>query len=110
MSSARRYNVYTARFPFLDSSKSKIRPVIVLSQPYSVHKVVAVVPISSKLNPETVDVAINDLGAAGLLKPSVAQTHRLGTLLQSDLITQLGTLNVVDASKLQQSIRSFLGL
>ena len=110
MSSPNIYGVYTARFPFLDSSKNKIRPVIAISEPVSKHKVIAVVPVSSKLNPEVIDVAISDLDTAGLVKPSIIQTHRLSTLLQSDLIAQLGSLNQADASKLKQSLRCFLSL
>ncbi len=110
MSHPRAYGVYTARFPFLESTKSKIRPVVVISKPYSKHKVVAVVPISSKTSLEAVNVAINGLDTAGLVKFSIAQTYRLGTLLQSDLITQLGSLDEADTGKLKQSLRKYLGL
>lgn len=110
MSSLREYKVYTARFPFLDSDNSKLRPVIVLNEPYGKHQVIAVLPISSKLSLEAVDFTINGLEDAGLVKPSAVQVHRLGTLLQADLVSRLGSLNKIDSEKLRESMREFLGL
>lgn len=110
MNSPSEYGVYTARFPFLDSGKGKIRPVVVIARAHSKYGVVAVIPISSKLSLEAVDIAISDIAAAGLVKPSTAQIHRLSTLLQSDLISQLGSLSEVDVDKLKRSMRKFLAL
>jgi len=104
------YGVYIARFPFIESSKDKLRPVVVLSRPYSKHKVVTVVPISSKQNAEAINITISDLAIAGLIRPSIARIYRLGTLLQTNLITQLGSLSDTDIRKLQVALRKLLNL
>ncbi len=54
------------------------------------HKVIAIVPVSSRLAREDIDVTITEWSNAGLLKPSIARVHRLTTMLQADLIAELG--------------------
>ncbi len=110
MSAPKVFGVYTARFPFLDSEETKIRPVIVISRPQGAHKVIAIVPISSRPARENVDVAITKWSEAGLLKPSVARVHRLTTMLQADLIADLGALSPEEIRALQASLRKYLGL
>jgi len=106
----RLHDIYTASFPFLDSAEYKLRPVIVVSLPYGEHGILAVVPLSSRARPESVDFAISNWREAGLAKPSTARVHRVATILQSKLASRLGSLKEDDVDKLQQSIRSFLGL
>ena len=110
MSSAHSFGVYTAAFPFLDSGEDKIRPVIVISQPQGRHNVIAIVPVSSRTHKEPVDVTVSAWSNAGLLKPSVARVHRLTTMLQSDLIAELGKLDDLDIDNLCSGIRAFLNL
>ena len=110
MSKISSYGIYSARFPFLDSSEHKLRPVIVVSKSYGEYGVVAVVPLSSKTEVETVDIDISGWLSAGLVAPSVARVHRLTAILQSRLITEMGVLNASDIKKLQESMRTFLGL
>jgi len=104
------FGVYTARFPFLDSRETKIRPVIVVSKPQGLHKVIAIVPVSSRSVREDVDVTINGWSNAGLLKPSIARVHRLTSMLQADLIAELGVLSQKEIQTLQASLRKFLNL
>jgi mRNA-degrading endonuclease toxin of MazEF toxin-antitoxin module len=104
------YGIYSARFPFLDSSEHKLRPIIVVSRPYGEYGVVAVVPLSSKTGLEVVDVGISGWRSAGLIVPSVARVHRLTVILQSRLITEMGMLEASDVKKLQESMRKFLSL
>jgi mRNA-degrading endonuclease toxin of MazEF toxin-antitoxin module len=104
----RLHGIYTARFPFLDSENYKIRPVIVISKPYGENNILAVVPVSSRAKPEIVDITIDDWSTAGLAKPSIARVHRLTTVLQSNLITRLGSITPGDSKKLQKVIRQFL--
>ncbi len=102
---------YTLRgFPFLDSEETKIRPVIVISKPQGSHKVIAIVPISSRPMREDVDVAITEWSEAGLLKPSIARVHRLTTMLQADLIADLGELDQEGIRALRASLRKYLDL
>jgi mRNA interferase MazF len=110
MSLKHSFGVYTAKFPFLDSDETKLRPVIIVSRSYGQHDIIAVVPVSSRKEREAVDVTINDIGTAGLIKPSVARVHRLTTMLQTDLRARLGELSASDTEVLQKSIRKFLEL
>lgn len=102
--------VYTARFAFLEKPHAKIRPVIVVSQPQSQHNIIAVVPISSKEHRETIDVQLAEWQQAGLRKPSVARVHRITTMLQADLVAELGTLQANDARNVRTALRKLLTL
>jgi hypothetical protein len=81
-----------------------------MSKPQGSHKVIAIVPISSKPAREDVDISIVGWSDAGLLKPSIARVHRLTTMLQADLIAELGSLNQKEIQALQASLRRFLNL
>jgi mRNA interferase MazF len=104
------FGVYTAQFPFLDTQETKIRPVVVISRPQGQHKVVAVVPISSKGAVESVDIPLRNWPDEGLLKPSVARVHRITTILQADLIAELGELTSEDKQNLQTALKKLLNL
>ena len=110
MSSASLFGVYTARFPYLETDKDKIRPVIVVSRPHSKHNIILVAPVSSMAELESADIAIKNWREAGLVKPSVARVHRLTSLLQSDLTSHLGGLSVADKKNLQRALRELLNL
>ena len=110
MSNPKQFGVYTAQFQFLDSLETKIRPVIIIGRPQGRHKVLAVIPVSSKIMQEDVDVMLHHWADAGLLKPSIARVHRLTTMLQLDLIAELGELAQDDKQKLQNALRQLLNL
>ena len=110
MSVPKLFGVYTAQFPFLDNQETKIRPVIVVSKPQGRHKILAVVPISSKNVLEAVDAFLHHWSDAGLIKPSVARVHRLMTMLQADLIAELGGLTQDDTEDLRTALRRLLNL
>ncbi len=108
MKAATLFGIYTVQFPYLDSGQTKLRPVIVISKPVGSYGVIAIVPISAQAKPEVVDIAITDWDTAGLIKPSTARVHRLTTVLESSLVSQLGAMSQKDASALQQAIKQFL--
>ena len=108
MSVPKVFGVYTAQFPFLDTQESKIRPVVVVSKPQGQHKVVAVVPISSKNMVESVDIPLRHWSDEGLLRPSVARVHRITTMLQADLIAELGELTTEDKQNLHAALKMLL--
>ncbi len=72
--------------------------------------IVAVVPITSKTDKQSVDVTLASWHDAGLLRPSVARVHRLTTIIQSKLGTKLGVVAVQDITCLKRSMRQFLEL
>ena len=104
------YGVYAAEFPFFESGEEKVRPVIVVSGAIGKHGIVAVVPITSKTDKQSIDVTMISWRNSGLLRPSVARVHRLSTILQSKLGSYLGTLALDDTKRLKESTRQFLDL
>ena len=110
MSSAVTFGVYTAKFPFLENDKEKIRPIIVVSKPYGRYNIVTVVPVSASTGQEEVDIKLLEWLQAGLIEPSIARVHRLSTLLQSELTSQLGTLSEKDQANLLRALKRLLGL
>lgn len=104
------YGVYLAAFPFLDTSTNKIRPVIVVGKPQGIHNITAVVPVSSKNQQVSVDVTLQDWQQAGLINPSVARVHRISTMLQADLVSQLGELSSSDKIAITTAIKKLLSL
>lgn len=110
MSSAVIFAVYTAKFPFLESDKGKIRPVIVVSKPYGRYNIVTVVPVSASTGKEEVDIELLEWQQAGLVGPSIVRIHRVSTLLQSELTSQVGILSKKDQTNLQEALKKLLGL
>lgn len=110
MNSSDTFKIYTTQFPFLDTQEAKVRPVIVISLPQGKHNLVAVIPLSSKPKREAVDVALGYWKSEGLVKPSIARVHRITTILQSDLLTELGQLAESDIKALKESIRTYLSI
>jgi mRNA-degrading endonuclease toxin of MazEF toxin-antitoxin module len=110
VSTPKLFGVYTAQFPFLDSQETKIRPVVVISKPHGPHEVLAVVPISSKNVLAEIDISLRHWKDEGLLTPSIARVHRLTTMLQADLIAELGELAQEDRQNLQSALRRLLGM
>jgi mRNA-degrading endonuclease toxin of MazEF toxin-antitoxin module len=107
---ARLFGLYTARFPFLETQQDKIRPVLVISDAHGEHRVIAVIPVSSTAMQEKPDVKLAQWKIEGLLKPSIARVHKLTTMLQSDLLSELGILEQEDIVALQASLRDYLAL
>ncbi len=104
------FGVYTAKFPFLETNKDKVRPVIVVSKPHGQHNAIIVVPVSAKLERTDVDVELLDWRNVGLVRPSIGRVHRLSALLQSDLTSQLGKLSAGDQAKLQKGLIKLLNI
>ena len=96
--------------PFLDAQETKIRPVIVIGKSRGQHKILAVVPISSKNTLEDIDISLSHWSDEGLLKPSVARVHRLTAMLQADLIAELGELTQEDKQNLRAALKQLLNL
>jgi mRNA-degrading endonuclease toxin of MazEF toxin-antitoxin module len=104
------FGVYTTKFPYLDATDTKIRPVIAIGKPQGKHNVIVVIPLSSKPKQVDVDTVISDWKSAGLVNNSVARVHRLTTILQSDLLSELGTLSLKDIETLKGTIRELFSL
>jgi mRNA interferase MazF len=102
--------IYLVRMPFMELGVSKLRPVIVVSKPQGSFNIVCVVPISSQPRTVDVDLDISDWQDAGLSKPSIARVHRLATILQSDLTSEIGALSTANTKTLKQRIKKYFQL
>jgi mRNA interferase MazF len=104
------YGVYLAKFPYLETNESKLRPVIVISSPTSDYGVITIVPISSREVLESVDFTIDGWEQCGLLKPSVARVHRISTTTKESLDNFLGSLEQKDINSLKAALTKLLNL
>lgn len=101
-------SVCIARINFVESARAKYRPVVVLSQGYGEHKILAIGPISSSSKTEAVDVDIKNLVRAGLIRPSTIRIHRISTMLSSELVKQIGELSADDLKVVKGQLRKYL--
>ncbi len=107
-----RFAVVRVPFPFTDSSATKNRPALVLSDPVEFnasagHSVMAM--ITSQANPPwPLDCSINDLVAAGLPAPSKVR-FKLFTLDHRLVRGQIGKLSSADAKIIRDSLSKLFG-
>ncbi len=102
-------DVVLVRYPFSDSSISKIRPAVVISAPHVSHDIF-LLPLTSRtgslLSGEFVLV---DWSAAGLHIASAAK-RGIYTVHRDLVIKTVGKLSTADLDLLRKSIRQWLGL
>jgi mRNA-degrading endonuclease toxin of MazEF toxin-antitoxin module len=88
-----KWNVYIAEIGFIENNSSKLRPVIVISEPVGDHNIVLVAPIYSAKYEHVLkgDITISDdYKDLGLVRPSTIRLHRIAPISTSDLKEQLG--------------------
>ena len=101
--------VILVRYPFSDLSNAKVRPAVIVNAPHSSQDIL-IVPLTSKtgslLDGEFV---LSDWAAAGL-NVVTAVKRGIYTVNRSLVIKNVGKLGDVDIEKLEQSLRTWLGL
>ena len=101
--------VILVRYPFSDLSNAKVRPAVIVNAPHSSEDIL-IVPLTSKtgslLDGEFV---LDDWAAAGL-NVVTAVKRGIYTVNRSLVIKTVGKLADVDIEKLEQSLRTWLGL
>lgn len=101
--------VILVRYPFSDLSNAKVRPAVIVNAPHSSQDIL-IVPLTSKtgslLDGEFV---LDDWAAAGL-NVVTAVKRGIYTVNGSLVIKTVGKLADVDIEKLEQSLRTWLGL
>jgi mRNA interferase MazF len=101
--------VILVRYPFSDLSNAKVRPAVIVNAPHSSQDIL-IVPLTSKtgclLDGEFV---LSDWAAAGL-NVVTAVKRGIYTVNRSLVIKTVGKLADVDIEKLEQSLRTWLGL
>lgn len=108
----RRGDVVLVPMDFTDRSGSKVRPAAVVStEEYNEGPDVLIVSITSNRDPlpHPGDHRIKEWKAAGLLKPSLAQT-KLATVEASMIRRKLGELDAADMTSIEDGLRKALGL
>lgn len=105
------FDVVVVPFPFTDSSTSKRRPALVLSDASALgdvieHSVMAMIT-SARNSPWPLDAEIMDLDAAGLSYPSVVRM-KLFTLDHRLVLRRAGKLAAGDAASVGDSLDTLL--
>ena len=101
------FDVIVVPFPFTDSSKTKRRPALVLSQKSNFgviveHSVLAMIT-SQKNEPWPLDIAIKNKKQSGLKAPSVVRM-KLFTLDNRFILRKIGHLSKGDQKQVKQSL------
>lgn len=101
------FDVVVVPFPFTDSSKTKRRPALVLSQKSEFgdaieHSILAMIT-SQKNEPWPLDVVIKNKKSSGLAAPSVVRM-KLFTLDNRFVLRKIGRLSKVDQTGVKQSL------
>jgi mRNA interferase MazF len=101
------FDVVVVPFPFTDSSRSKRRPALVLSQKTDFgsvieHSVLAMIT-SKKNEPWPLDVVIKDKKQSGLTAPSVVRM-KLFTLDNRFILRKIGRLSKSDQKQVKESL------
>lgn len=113
MTTFRRGDVVLVPFDFTDRSGSKWRPAVVIStERYNrTTPDVLIASITGNLNaiPHPGDHVLDEWQAAGLVKPSLAQT-KLATIEASMIGRRLGRLSQADILALNDGLREALSL
>lgn len=109
----RQYDVVVVPFPFTDSTATKKRPALVISDATAFNKstkksVMAMITTASH-SPWTLDVPITDLKSSGLKAKSIVRM-KLFTLDDALVIKKIGKLATGDRDRVQKSLQQLFNL
>jgi mRNA interferase MazF len=110
MPSFETWNVVKVPFPYTDRDTRQFRPALVVSDPEleSRHGLIWVLMITSAENRGWPgDVAVTDLGLAGLPYPSVVRTAKIATIEARDA-ERLGSLPKRDRNKVSRELAQIM--
>ena len=101
--------VILVRYPFSDLSNAKVRPAVIVNAPHSSQDIL-IVPLTSKTGSLLEgEFVLANWSIAGL-NVVTAVKRGIYTVNRSLVIKTVGRLNDVDIERLEQSLRSWLGL
>jgi mRNA interferase MazF len=108
MLSYSKHDIILVRYPFSDLSNSKVRPAVVISAPHPSQDIL-ITPLTSKVGSLIEgEFALSEWSAAGL-NVSTAVKRGVYTVHESLVIKVIGKLAEVDAERLEQSLKGWLG-
>ena len=101
--------VVLVNYPFTDLSATKVRPVVVVHAPH-VSQDNLLVPMTSQTTALLAgEFVLSDWAAAGLLLPTAVK-RGIYTIHPRLIVKKLGQLSPGDAQKVDDSLRTWLGL
>ena len=106
----KQFDVVVVPFPFTDSSQTKRRPALVMSdcQEFTIDKSILAM-ITTKNHSPSLDTAIEDLNSVGLKTPSIVR-FKLFTLEHTLIIRKIGNLGKRDRTMLKARMRKVFNL
>ena len=98
----KQFDVVVVPFPFTDSSQTKRRPALVISdcQEFTIDKSILAMITTKNHSPWSLDTAIEDLNSVGLKTPSIVR-FKLFTLEHTLIIRKIGNLGKRDRTVLK---------
>ena len=103
------YDIVLIPFPFTDLSHNKLRPAVLVANPYGNNIIVAF--ISSKQDTlRATDVSIPISSVNGLKKDSIIQCAKLATLDQGMAVGKIGELEPKYQKEIQGKLRTLFKL
>ncbi|MBP9817705.1 type II toxin-antitoxin system PemK/MazF family toxin [Candidatus Shapirobacteria bacterium] len=106
------YKVVLVKFPYIEKTKFKIRPGILLSpQSWGKHKLIVVAYITSQ-PPEKIatEILIAPTKKNGLRHKSVIRLHKLATVSSSVLFSEIGCLTPAQSSEVKNKLRQMFDI
>src|SRR5262245_17731299 len=105
------FDVVVVPFPYSDRLAEKRRPALVISNrtlaPFGLVWLAMITSAANK--PWPCDVAIEDLGTAGLPAPSVVRAAKIACIEPTRVLRRAGQLDPAAARKVSRMLRGFLG-
>jgi mRNA interferase MazF len=104
------YATIAVPFPYVERAATKRRPALVISQPRLVSQtgLLWIVMITSAANPAWPDdIAVDDLGLAGLTKPSVVRPAKI-TTVEALRARPIGRVTAGVAAKVRAALAALL--
>ena len=107
----KQFEIVVVPFPFTDTTKTKRRPALVVSdlQQFSVDKSVLAMITTKSHSPWSLDAEIEYLDSAGLKAPSIVR-FKLFTIEDILIIKKIGSLSQNDVITVRSRIRSLFNL
>lgn len=102
-------DVILVRYPFSDLTSAKVRPAVIINPPHPSRDLL-ITPLTSKTSSLLPgEFVLSEWLAAGL---NVQTAFKRGIYIIHDrlVIKVIGTLTTVDAKRLEQSVKTWLGL
>jgi len=106
------HKIILGDFPFIDDqTRSKRRPVLVLSEPKGRHKTIIISFITTNVSEITdTDILLEKSPITGLLLPSVIKLHKLASMELTNAKGIIGDLPKLKEAELERKLKKIFSL